>query len=52
MRTGNPNHKGLQNWPANATRDRAVMMFDITCQVQNDPCAEERKLWASLSATV
>ena len=46
-RSGNPNHKGLPNWPAIHTKDRATMVFDNTCQVVNDPGSEERKLWVS-----
>jgi len=46
-RSGNPNHKGLPNWPAYTIKDRATMVFDTTCKVVNDPGSEERKLWAS-----
>ena len=38
-RSGNPNHKGLPNWPAYTTKDRATMVFDNTCKVVNDPGA-------------
>jgi para-nitrobenzyl esterase len=47
-RSGNPNHKGLPNWPAYTTRERATMVFNNTCQVVNDFGGEERKLWESL----
>jgi para-nitrobenzyl esterase len=47
-RNGNPNHKGLPNWPAYDTKDRATMVLDKVCQVVNDPGSEERKLWMSL----
>ena len=47
-RSGNPNHKGLPNWPAYTISERATMVFDNTCKVVNDPGSEERKLWASL----
>ena len=47
-RSGNPNHKGLPNWPAYTTGERATMVFDNTCKLVNDPGSEERKLWASL----
>ena len=47
-RSGNPNHKGLPNWPAYTTRERATMVFDNTCQVVNDPGSEERKLWEDI----
>ena len=47
-RSGNPNHKGLPNWPAYTKGERATMVFDNTCKLVNDPGSEERKLWASL----
>ncbi len=47
-RNGNPNHKGLPNWPAYNSRERATMVFDTTCQVVNDPGGKERKLWADI----
>ena len=47
-RSGNPNHKGLPNWPAYTTAERATMVFDNACKIVNDPGSEERKLWASL----
>ncbi|HLI86517.1 MAG TPA: carboxylesterase/lipase family protein [Bryobacteraceae bacterium] len=41
-RTGNPNHKGLPNWPPFHTKERATMIFDNECKVVNDPHGEER----------
>ena len=43
-RTGSPNHKGLPNWPAYATDNRAVMIFDTPCRVENDPTSEVRQI--------
>ena len=34
-RTGNPNHKGLPNWPAYTPQNGAAMLFDTTCVVKN-----------------
>lgn len=34
-RTGNPNHKGLPNWPAYTAQNGAAMLFDNTCQVKS-----------------
>jgi para-nitrobenzyl esterase len=50
-RTGNPNHKGLPNWPAFKTDQRATMIFDNQCKVLNDPHGEERLALASLQST-
>ena len=41
-RSGNPNHKGLTNWPAFKLDRRATMIFDKECKVVNDPYREER----------
>jgi para-nitrobenzyl esterase len=49
-RTGNPNHKGLPNWPAFKTNQRATMIFDNQCKVEKDPHGEERLALASLRA--
>jgi para-nitrobenzyl esterase len=47
-RTGNPNHKGLPNWPAFNTGQRATMILDNECKVVNDPNGEERVAMAAL----
>jgi para-nitrobenzyl esterase len=44
-RTGNPNHKGLPNWPEYNLVDRSTMIFNDTCQIVNDPGSVERELW-------
>ena len=41
-RTGNPNHKGLPQWPAFDNTRRATMLFDTECKAVNDPYGEER----------
>ncbi|MEX0678791.1 MAG: carboxylesterase family protein [Pirellulales bacterium] len=43
-RRGNPNHKGLPDWPAYAADTRATMIFDTPCRVENDPTGEIRKI--------
>jgi len=50
-RTGNPNHKGLPNWPSYNTKDRGTMVFDNTCKVVNDPGGDERKFWQSVGGS-
>jgi para-nitrobenzyl esterase len=47
-RTGNPNHKGLPNWPAFDNTKRATMILNKECKVVADPHGDERKLLASL----
>ena len=48
--SGNPNHKGLANWPAFDTTTRATMIFDNECKVINDPAGEERVALNALRA--
>jgi para-nitrobenzyl esterase len=44
-RKGNPNHRGLPQWPAYSTTQRATMIFDASkSEVVNDPDREERLL--------
>ena len=40
-KTGNPNHKGLPNWPAFTDEKRATMVFDDKCVVKEN---HDRKL--------
>jgi len=47
-RSGNPNHKGLPNWPKFNTTERATMVFDNQCKVVNDPHSAERLALAAL----
>jgi para-nitrobenzyl esterase len=43
-RYGNPNHDGLPQWPAFSDTNGAMMVFNNTCEVKNDPDGEARKL--------
>jgi para-nitrobenzyl esterase len=43
-RNGNPNHKGLPDWPAYAADNKAVMTFNTPSKVEIDPGADLRKL--------
>lgn len=47
-KSGNPNHKGLPNWPAFNTATRDTMVFDNDCRVVRDPHKEERLALAAL----
>jgi para-nitrobenzyl esterase len=47
-RTGDPNHKGLPDWPAYDSARRATMIFDLPCKVVDDPGKDER---LAMSAT-
>ena len=41
-RTGNPNHKGMPNWPSFNNAQRATMILNNECKVVNDPNGPER----------
>jgi para-nitrobenzyl esterase len=47
-RNGNPNHKGLPNWPKFDANTRATMILDNNCQVVNDPHGDERRVLAGV----
>jgi para-nitrobenzyl esterase len=47
-RSGNPNHKGLTNWPRFNLDQRATMIFGNECTVVNDPHKPERMALAAL----
>ncbi len=44
-RTGDPGHEGLPTWPRYDEERRAVMDFDSTCQLLDDPEGAERVLY-------
>ena len=46
-RSGNPNHKGIPNWPAYTPKQRATMILNNEWKVVNDPFREERDAIAS-----
>lgn len=51
-RTGNPNHRGLPEWPAYDADQRATMLFNVPSRVENDPRGEERLAWADIPIDV
>jgi para-nitrobenzyl esterase len=42
-RTGDPRHEGIPEWPSYEPSRRATMRFDATCEVLDDPAADDRK---------
>ena len=49
--TGNPNHRGLPDWPAYTDAEKAVTLFDSTCRVESDPGGDLRQLLLPGAAT-
>jgi para-nitrobenzyl esterase len=47
-RTGNPNVKGLPEWPVFDLTRRATMVFDKQIRVVDDPRGEERRLFGQV----
>ncbi|HZO74612.1 MAG TPA: carboxylesterase/lipase family protein [Ktedonobacteraceae bacterium] len=47
-RDGVPAYHGLPTWPAYTPEERATMIFDTTCRVENDPGSEQRKAWSGM----
>ncbi len=47
-RHGDPNHPGIPNWPAYTLQDRATMIFDTPCYVENDPARNELDAWQGM----
>ena len=43
--SGVPNYKGITNWPLYTPDERAIMIFDQKCRVENDPFKAERIAW-------
>lgn len=44
-RTGSPSHAGIPEWPRYRRVDRATMIFDRECRVENDPRSTDRSAW-------
>jgi para-nitrobenzyl esterase len=47
-RTGHPGAKSQLAWPAYEVHNRATMMIDADCKIENDPFGPERAMWDSL----
>lgn len=50
-RGGDPNHAGIPRWPAFTASERATLVFDNDCRVENDPHGTERRALAELMAS-
>jgi len=47
-RAGVPAYRDLPAWPAYTPGERATMIFDIPCRVENDPYGEIRQVWSRI----
>jgi para-nitrobenzyl esterase len=47
-RDGKPGYRELPSWPAYDLEERATMIFDTDCRVENDPGSEVRRAWQGI----
>jgi para-nitrobenzyl esterase len=48
-RAGKPDNPAIPHWPAYAASDRATLVFDRQCRVENDYGRETRLLWQEIA---
>ena len=44
-------HPAMPSWPAYNQTERATMMLDTECRIDNDPGGETRLLWKAITGT-
>ena len=50
-RNGVPDHPSIPHWPAYRLPERATLILDAACRVENDPRGETRALWQDITGT-
>lgn len=50
-RDGVPSHATIPAWPAYTIADRATLVLDAPCRIDNDPRGETRQLWQEITGT-
>ncbi len=50
-RNGVPDHPSIPHWPPYRVPDRATLILDATCRIENDPRGETRALWQDITGT-
>jgi para-nitrobenzyl esterase len=51
-RTGAPEHPAVPRWPPYTAAERATLMLDAVCRIENDPRGEQRRLWQEITGTI
>ena len=51
-RNGRPDHASIPAWPVYDSATRATLVLDKVCRIENDPRAEERRLWQDITGSV
>ena len=49
-RSGVPGNQSIPHWPAYDLTNRATLILDAECRIQNDPRGETRKLWQEITS--
>jgi len=47
-RNGDPSHPGISKWEPYTINNRATMLLDVPCRLENDPAREELNAWAGM----
>ncbi|MEA2745711.1 MAG: para-nitrobenzyl esterase [Acetobacteraceae bacterium] len=50
-RHGRPDHASIPAWPAYDSENRATLILDKVCRIENDPGGEARRLWQDITGT-
>jgi para-nitrobenzyl esterase len=50
-RNGKPDNPAIPHWPAYAASDRATLVLDRECRIENDYGREARMLWEGIART-
>jgi para-nitrobenzyl esterase len=50
-RNGVPVHPGIPHWPPYQAPERATLMLDADCRIENDPRGETRALWQDITSS-
>ena len=45
---GNPSHQGIPAWEPYTLENRATMILDVPCRLENDPAREELDAWKGM----
>jgi para-nitrobenzyl esterase len=48
-RHGVPDHPSIPLWPSYRIPERATLIFDASCRIENDPRGEARALWQDIT---
>ena len=51
-RTGRPDHASIPAWPVYDTENRATLILDKECRIENDPGSEARRQWQQITGTL